>query len=176
MNEPERVQMPIASFDMAFVDRCEPPVPESDEHLLALVQTHIDAERADIEGYRALCASRDPVVTELMQLLVEDEERHHALLLRLAARLEDDLYWERSADPLPSERGQVAPDARRMLARVREFIRHEHIGAHRLHELACEARDLRRPLASLLLETMVLDSQKHETVLWHIARRLEGAR
>ena len=167
---------PLAGVESTVSDPVEEDVTPNDEHLLALVDRHIMAEAADLEGYQELARSPDPVMSELMGLIVEDEERHHRLLRRLAVRLQDDLNWERSQGALPPEQSPLDADGRRALERVREFVRHEHRGAQHLHALAQEARELRRPLAALLLETMVLDSQKHEIVLWHLARRLQRAR
>ncbi len=146
-----------------------------DEHLLALVEAHIQAEGHDLEGYRELAASSDPVISELMKLVVEDEERHHALLKRLATRLRDDLTWESSKGALPAD---AAPEAAvpHDPELVKGFVGHEHQGVRYLETLAREARDLKRPLAALLLDSMALDSRKHELVLSYIAGRLGGVR
>ena len=169
---------PLAGLDyivlapMALEERAH-----SDEHLLALVEGHIHAEASDLEGYQQLAGSSpDLVVAELMRLLIEDEQRHHNLLRRLAVRLRDDLNWERSPGALPPDRDPLDADGRQALELVKEFIQHEHRGARHLSGLAQEARELRRRLAALLLETMVLDSQKHEMVLRHVARRLGRSR
>lgn len=148
----------------------------TDEHLLALVESHIHAEASDLEGYRKLAGSSpDPVVAELMRLLVEDEERHHNILTRLAVTLRDDLNWERSPGALPPDRGPLDVDWRQALELVKGFIQHERRGVRYLSALVREAQGLRRWLTALLLETMVLDSQKHEMVLRHVAGRLERA-
>jgi hypothetical protein len=144
----------------------------SDEHLLAQVETHIKAEAADLEVYRNLATSPDPVTAELMRMVAEDEERHHDLLKRLAVRLRDDLNWESTPGALPADNG-ADPRVRGNADSMREFARHEHQGVHHLEALAREARDLQRPLAALLLYSMALDSQKHELVLGYVADRLE---
>ena len=141
---PGRRRGPLSGIEAVAFDVRRGPA-QTDERLLALVEMHIQAEAADLEGYRELASSPDPVVRELMGVLVEDEERHHALLKRLAIRLSDDLNCERSPDALPPERSPLDADGRRALAKVREFVRHEHTGAQRLHALAAEARDLQRP-------------------------------
>lgn len=166
----------LVGLDTVFLDPVQLDRPRTDEHLLALVETHILAEAGDLEVYRELARSHDPVTAELMRLLVEDEERHHALLQRLALSLQDDLNWERSEGALPAERSHVDAGGPRALEQVKQAIQHEHKGARHLNRLAREAGDLRRGLAALLLKTMAMDSQKHETVLRHIAGRLEHTR
>ena len=167
---------PLVGLDTVFLDPMEPSRSRTDEHLLALVETHILAEAGDLEVYRDLAGSPDPVISELMRLLVEDEERHHTLLKRLVLSLQDDLNWARSEGALPVERSPLDAGGPKALERVKQAIQHEHKGARHLNRLAQEAGDLRRWLAALLLKTMVMDSQKHEMVLRHIARRLEHAR
>jgi hypothetical protein len=159
---------PLAGVEHVSLERPE----RSDEQLLALVEAHIKAEAADLEVYRNLATSPDAVTAELMRMVVEDEERHHDLLKRLAARLRDDLNWESSPDALPADNG-ADPRVRGNADSVRAFTRHEHQGAHHLEALARHARDLQRPLAAVLLYSMALDSQKHELVLGYVADRLE---
>jgi rubrerythrin len=159
---------PFAGVDHVSLDRPE----TSDEHVLALVEAHIKAESEDLGIYRNLATSPDPVTAGLMQMVIEDEERHHDLLKRLAVRLQDDLSWESSPDALPADNGSK-PRIRGNADSLRELARHEHQGARHLEVLAREARELQRPLATLLLYSMALDSQKHELILGYIGNRLE---
>jgi hypothetical protein len=159
---------PFAGVEHVSLEKPE----RSDEHLLRQVEAHIRAEATDLETYRNLASSPDPVTAELMGMVVEDEERHHELLRRLAVRLRDDLNWESSPGALPAERG-ADPRVPGNADSLREFASHEHQGARRLEALAREARGLQRPLAALLLYSMALDSQKHELVLGYVADRLQ---
>ena len=80
----------------------EPPL-SPDEYLLQALEAHLNAERASLAQYRALAEStQDPIVALIMGIVLEDEERHHTLLRRLAARLNDDLSWVQSWDALPA--------------------------------------------------------------------------
>ena len=72
------------------------------EYLLRALESHISSERDALSHYRQLAEqTKDPIVELVMGLILEDEERHHALMRRIAARLQDDLNWTHSAEALP---------------------------------------------------------------------------
>lgn len=141
------------------------------EYLLRALESHIGAERNALTHYRQLSeGSSDPVVQLVMGIILEDEERHHALMRRLATRLQDDLYWQHSPDALPIG----TPDQAKSedLEALRTFISSEQHGTHELEEFARQARGLYQGLPSELLEMMALDSQKHERLLRFLFHRL----
>src|SRR6185503_10866960 len=72
------------------------------QRLLRAVQTHMREEVGSVQTYARLGReTSDPVVAVVMELLVEEEERHHALFQRIAMSLEDRLNWATSAADLP---------------------------------------------------------------------------
>ena len=158
----------------AFTLYAESPV----ERLLASMESHAAQERDSMDDYRRLAATvGDPVVAMLMQMVLEDEERHHALLQRMALTLHDNLNWTHSSAALPTHAPTGAgPDGattREAIAATRAFVDEERQGARYLRKLAHDERDIHGGLFSLLLETMAMDSEKHEHVLRFIQQRLQ---
>jgi hypothetical protein len=146
------------------------------EHLLAAVETHVAEEADAVAAYRRLSeTSPDPVVALLIRLVVEDEDRHHALMARIAGGLRDGLYWTHSAESLPKSPRPLPAVAAETLTGVQDFARQEHEGVREMQALAHDMQRVHDGLDSLLLETMALDSQKHERILRFIAKRLGSA-
>jgi hypothetical protein len=146
------------------------------ERLLQSVERHIELEAGALGQYEYLAtASGDPVVALVMQLILEDEERHHGLLKRMASTLRDTLYWTHSAEALPKGLDTVDDAAPEDLAKIaHELIDEEKTGAQALRNLAQRERGLDSGLDSLLLEMMALDSDKHARLLQFVHHRLEA--
>jgi rubrerythrin len=148
----------------------------SAERLQAVIESHATGEEAHMASYRRLgTLSRDLVTAMLVDLVLEDEERHHGLLRRMAGRLRDDLELTRSKSSLPAG---APPDdtSATLLALTREYAEDERKGATTLRRLAKQASGLYGGVFSLLLETMARDSEKHERVMRFILRRLSDSR
>ena len=137
-----------------------------------VIEAHVANEAEHVAEYRAFAAqAKDPLVATLLSLVVEDEERHHALMRRMALRLRDDIEMTRSLDALevfPMGRGGTAG----LAERSRAYADDERQGAKVLRDLAREAGHMYGGAFALLLETMARDSEKHELVMRFIVRRL----
>lgn len=97
-----------------------------------------------LDQYEYLSRAReDPVIALVMRLILEDEERHHGLLKRMATTVRDALNWTNSPSALPHARVAGAPGPNKQLA-------------------------------TLLLEMMAMDSDKHARLLEFVERRLEA--
>lgn len=153
------------------------PAGRSCERLLQAIERHIQGESSALLEYaRVGDASHDPAIGLVMKLILEDEERHHGLLLRIATSLRDALNWTHSGGALPSS-GAAAPSAPAELqAVVGALIQEERDGARALRKLAAREKDIEGGLASLLLEMMALDSDKHAHLLRFVSQRLERHR
>jgi hypothetical protein len=142
--------------------------------LLDTVQHHASAEETSLAEYRELAErTSDPVVRLLVQLVLDDEARHHDLLARMAISLQDALSWTHSSDALPVVWAGDAPADPAFIATTQARIREEQEGARILHGLARKQVHVADGLFSLLLECMAMDSQKHERILRFIQKRLE---
>jgi hypothetical protein len=150
-----------------------PEVAESSEpafaRLVDAFEAHITAEAETVAAYRRLAESADPVAALLIRIVLEDEERHHALQQQIAARLRDALQWTHSPDALPID-GQVAGEPVAAVEALMTFIQHEQRSVSHFREMAERNTDLYNGLVSLLLETMAGDSEKHERILRFLLR------
>ena len=145
------------------------------ERLVDTVEAHIRAEDDTLVDYRRLAnMAMDPVVSLLMSMVVQDEERHHELLRRIAATLRDSLEWTHSPQALPTAHAATGGRAADAIAIVRECIRHEREGARHMRGLARDALRDDSGLNSMLVGTIAMDSEKHERILRYVLQRLKG--
>jgi rubrerythrin len=142
--------------------------------LLDAVERHASLEEEALGQYdRIAVASGDPVVALVMQLILDDEERHHRLLERIATTLRDALSWTHSASALPHTE-KATPTEQNLASVARALIEEEHAGASALRRLAGREKGVDGGLDSLLLEMMAMDSDKHAHLLRFVQTRLEA--
>jgi hypothetical protein len=111
---------------------------------------------------------KDAVIALVMRLILDDEARHHALLMRIATTLRECLNWTQSPNAPPrTTGGEATVNAAGMATTARTLIEEEHAGARAMRRLASQERGLDGGLDSLLLEMMAMDSDKQ-------ARRLSN--
>ena len=153
----------------------EPP-PLSDRLIRAL-EAHAAASAADLAACRELVTRMDdPVVELLVGMVVEDEQRHDALLRSMIRRLDEEVDFLPARGAVPVPNGSMVPDpevAAEIAVRVRGLIRNEHEGSRHLRHLARQEPTLYRGLYPLLLETIARDSEKHATILRYLLHRVE---
>ena len=153
--------------------RTQRPTPGSVEWLLDAVERHAIAEQDALEQYEYLrTASGDPVVALVMQLILEDEERHHGLLKRIEASLRDAMEWTHSPNALPIPGSPQQPLPKTLVDTASALIKEEHAGARYLRDLAHREKDVSSGLHSLLIEMMAMDSEKHARLLQFVHDRL----
>ncbi len=74
------------------------------ERLLRAVSSHVAEVEESLKDYRRLAETGGDAATRLvMRMVLEDEERHHGLLERIATSLRDELGWTDSSEGLPVE-------------------------------------------------------------------------
>jgi len=145
------------------------------EWLLQSVERHALAEQESLKQYEQLgSASGDPVIALVMQLILDDEERHHGLLKRIEASLHDAVNWTHSPDALPSAAASVPSRASDLGDTARALIEEERTGVRILRNLARREKDIDGGLHSLLIEMMAMDSEKHARLLEFVRDRLEA--
>jgi rubrerythrin len=143
------------------------------EWLLDAVERHAIAEQDALAQYEYLrTASEDPVIALVMQLILEDEERHHGLLKRIETTLRDAVDWTHSPDALPEPTPPQQPVTKSLVDTANALIKEEHTGAHYLRDLAHRNKDVSSGLQSLLIEMMAMDSDKHARLLQFVHDRL----
>lgn len=147
--------------------------PSTTEDLLAILSAHVDGEAEHVEAYRRLSMTiDDPIVKFLMDLVVEDEGRHHELMRRMAARLRDDLQATRSESPLPYAPSPRNGRLKAFATIVEAYAKDERHGIRELRRLADDAGLIYGGVFRLILETMADDSAKHERVMRFVLRRI----
>jgi hypothetical protein len=136
-------------------------------------QAHVREEEQFLREYRELATGiDDPGVRLLVELIIEDEERHHALMARLASAARGDAAGAATAAPVFSadEVAQLREPTERFLAAEREDRR-------RLRALCRDLRPLRdENLWPLIVELMEIDTRKHVRSLEYLRRRLRAAK
>lgn len=142
-----------------------------DATLLEQLSAHVQAEREVLAGYAVAAETVEEAdVRYLINLIVEDEMRHHRVLEEMVHALEGAMRWEH-VDPAVPERTHrpLSPEVRRLTERFLEIERAD----------KRELRDLRRELSPvadttlwpLLVDLMSLDTDKHLRILEHLAGR-----
>ncbi len=144
---------------------------------------HTESEKEIIEAYARLAATGpDDFVRYLARLIVEDEQRHHALLAEMLNTLQAQVRWERapraSVPEVPHSGTSVT-----LRGEIQQLLAAEKADAASLRQLRRDLRKLRdTSLLALIVELMELDTAKHVRILEFIraatrsGRRTDGGR
>ena len=148
--------------------------PSLSERLIRALEAHASAEAHDLATLQELAErSTDPVLKMLLELVADDEQRHHSLLQSMVRRLQEEVEFVSSPTgvpvPVDTEPGQF-----QAATLLRSLIRDEHEGARHLRHIARQEPQLYEGLYPLLLETIARDSEKHATILRYLLQRVEG--
>ena len=127
---------------------------------------HVAAERELLEKYSAVAnQSGSKAFGYLVNLLIEDEIRHHRLFNELAKSLESDALVSSDEPPIPYPDFGKA-DLAAVRASTDELLESEERDAHELKRLHRELREVKDvTLWSLLVDLMERDTQKHIALL-----------
>lgn len=136
-------------------------------------QVHVREEQTFLDSYRALVDDiGEPGMRFLVELILDDEERHHALMERMAKQARGDPSGESTPEPPRF----TADDAARLLEPTERFYAAEQEDRAKLAALARDLRPVRDDtLWSLLVELMEIDTNKHVKILEYLRRRLRDA-
>lgn len=136
------------------------------DRLIRALEAHASAEAQDMADCMSIVEqSDDPVARLLMSMIIDDEQRHHALLESMVRRLRDEAALD---TPGPLSRSDPA-----LCTALRALMRDEHEGARHLRHIARQESQIYGSLFSLLLETIARDSEKHATILRFLLTRSE---
>jgi hypothetical protein len=164
----------LDSFSRGTNDSTVPRPPDLDfEHaVLDLLESHARRERAAIEFYRRV-AGESPgrgAVRYLIELILEEEERHHRVFEEMANDIQS-FVWEVDVDPkLPTMPSGPNPE---LLAATRRLLQFEREDAKQLRQLRkLLQRSPKSWLHPLLVDLMVHDTAKHIAILKHVRNRV----
>ena len=143
------------------------------ERLLTEFENHDLKEGDFIRSYKEIAQkSKDSSIKFLLQMIISDEEKHHAVIHAMASSLKGSLTWTRPQDALPSS-GEVGEERGELLKLTADFIEHEKQGIKETKDLIKASKGYYRGLFPLLLQTMIYDSEKHIAVLEFLHGRLK---
>jgi len=149
-----------------------PPV---SERLIRALEAHIAAEADDLAHSRRLAeTTTDSAVNVLLELIVEDAQRHEALLNRMVARLRGEVEVTESPNALPVPGLDAFAGAPETVATLRTLIRNEQEGARYLRHLARQDAELYEGFFGILLDTFARDGEKHVHLLRYLLRHTES--
>ena len=156
-------------FDVARADEAIPQV----ERLLNYFESHEAKEEKCLQCYTEVLGEiKDPAIRFLLQLIASDEEKHRIIVRAMAVTLKGSLNWNRPAGSLEGN-GALGKDAARLSAITDGFIDLEKEGIREYKILLKESVDYYHGLFTILLQSMIRDSEKHVEILEFLRERLQ---
>ncbi len=121
---------------------------------------HIEEESDALAEYRSLWLQSDnPPVRYLLALLLEDEQRHHRLLVEMLNQFRSGVYLAEQHPQVPWMTRKKDPA---LAAATRRLLRAERKDLRELRALRRRLKFLRRhSLNGVLLDSLILDTRKH---------------
>lgn len=135
------------------------------ERLMKELETHEGHEGKFVKRYQEIAEkSKNPLIKFLLQLIISDEEKHHAVARSMVSTLKGDLTWTKPNDAI---RGlyELGEGREEFLKLTEEFIRLEKEGVKEYKKLVKESKGYYRNLFVLLFQSMIHDSEKHVEIL-----------
>jgi len=143
------------------------------ERLFRALAAQLSAEAQDLADCEDLAKRSDePSVKLLLGVVVEDQQRHQALLESMVQRLHGgvDTYPTPSLHPVED----LAPLSEvELTAALRVLIRNDHEAARHLRHIGRQESAVFDGLYSMLLEAIARDAEKHAAILRFLLIRLE---
>ena len=136
---------------------------------------HTRREGAMLEEYVAVAeGTQSKALAYLVDLLVEDEHRHHRFFNELASSLKSEAELS-GVEPVIPRLDLRVVDGADLLATTKRLLEHEQSDAAELKRLHKELRDLQdTTLWGLLVEVMQRDTEKHIAILRFVADHVKG--
>jgi len=138
---------------------------------------HIATERGLLEEYSDIAdRTESRAFRYLVNLLIEDEIRHHRIFSELAESLET-IALMKAKEPVVPFIDFVSADRDAVLEATERLLEHEGEDARELKRLQREIRDTKDDsLNGLLVELMQRDTQKHIAILRFVRKRTSRRR
>ena len=138
--------------------------------------THVRDERALLESYAAVAQqTQSKAFAYLVNLLIEDEIRHHRMFTELAGSLKTEAELGGKPPTVP-HMDLAKADRGAVLQATSQLIKQEEKDARELRKLQHELRDVKdTTLWSLLVDLMERDTRKHIALL-RFAKKHAGRR
>lgn len=144
----------------------------TDRALYAHLTDHIAIERGLLQGYHEIAeGTESKAFRYLVNLLIEDEIRHHKIFSELAESLETTALMKAKEPAVPFiDFARADRDA--VLEATKRLLDHENEDARELKRLQRELRQTKdNSLYRLLVELMQRDTRKHIAILRFVRKR-----
>jgi len=152
----------------------EQEVPQA-ERLLKEFESHDGKEGKVIQSYKEIATkSKDPLIKFLLQMIIFDEERHHAVMHAMASSLWGSFNWTKPQDAIPSL-SELVEEQEELMKLTGDFIKLEKDGIKESKKLLKSTKGYYQGLFTLLITTMIHDSEKHVEILDFLRKRLKIA-
>ena len=144
------------------------------EKLRWSLANHVEQESKFLAIYgEAIENHNSPLVKFILRLVLADEETHHNVLSRVVANLDADLTWRQDGEHLPKLGDIDKAEKKRLRDLTDEFIAEEKHGIAQTKALMKESKGCYSDLLTLLLRTIIHDSEKHLMMLKFIRKQLK---
>jgi bacterioferritin (cytochrome b1) len=164
---PEALEM-----EMILNAEKQPAISET-EQVMNEFEAHERSEGQYTQRYKEIAQQcKSPLVKFLLGLIISDEERHHAVTRAMAANLEESLRWTKIEGALPGIE-DISPADSELAQITEEFIRVEKQGIDAYKDLMKATKGYHAGLFTLLLKSMVHDSEKHIDILEFLRANLK---
>jgi rubrerythrin len=142
------------------------------EHAIDAIEEYVRADAESLEAYEQIaCASGDPVIAFVMDLIFEDKRNQQKLLRRVARTLRDAVEWTHSTDALPAPTLPVTPPTADVIRIAQTALSDERSGARSLRQLADRCKGMNAGLISVLFERMARQTETHHRLLELVLQR-----
>ena len=145
------------------------------ERLLNEFEAHEAEEGAFLKRYKEIAEkSKNSGVKFLLQLIMADEEKHNVVTHAMVSTLKGGLTWHRQKDALGLI-SDLGAEKNELVDLTERFLDLEKKGIKDYKKLVKASKGYYQGIFTLLLETMILDSQKHIEILKFLRQRLKKA-
>ncbi len=167
---------PISTAYGSPLTKPEQPEISPVELLTTQFEGHERRELEFIRGYQKIVDENpNSLVRFLLQLVISDEEKHHALVHAMASSLRANLTWHKSEDTI-ARLDEISSDTKMELLQITsEFIKDEKKGIKEFEKLINKSKGYYGGVFVLLLKTIIHDSKKHLMILQFLENRLKEA-
>ncbi len=145
--------------------------------LYAHLTSHVEAERDLLQEYRSAAqTSPSKALRYLVNLLIEDEIRHHRIFMELAETLKNDALLKDTEPSIPYIDFDRMSNRDAVIDLTDQLLQREQADAQELKRLRHELREVKdTSLWGLLVDMMERDTQKHIAIL-RFAKKHAGRR
>ncbi len=152
-----------------------PPGSPWEEAIRERIHAHIEGEVSILQPLQEL-ASTDDFIGYLVGLILDDEQRHHRVLLEMENAIRSDIEW-RELTPRVPRVSSPGEGVDKTLAQVQLLLENEKRDVKALKRLKRKLGPVKdTTVLALLVETMELDSKKHIQILEFITRMAKTRR